>query len=160
MYYLIDGHNLIPQLPGLELDQLDDEQALVAQLQAFCRTGQHQVEVFFDNAPVGHTGQRRFGRVLAHFVRQGSTADAAIQARLQRAGRQARSWAVISSDRQVQAAARHLGAQVLSSQDFAQQLLAASSRRNATSAEEDPDLHLSAEELDEWLNLFDPGTQE
>jgi len=32
MPYLIDGHNLIPKIPGLRLDQLDDEQSLFALL--------------------------------------------------------------------------------------------------------------------------------
>ena len=35
MTYLIDGHNLIPHVAGLSLDQLDDEDGLVALLVGF-----------------------------------------------------------------------------------------------------------------------------
>ncbi len=35
--YIIDGHNLIPKLPGRSLRELDDEMALVGLLQTFGR---------------------------------------------------------------------------------------------------------------------------
>ncbi|MBN1665444.1 MAG: NYN domain-containing protein [Anaerolineales bacterium] len=156
MYYLIDGHNLIPKLPGLALAQMDDEQALIERLQAFCRAGRHQLEVFFDNAPPGQAGQQNFGRVQAHFVRQGRTADDAIRARLQQAGRQARNWAVVSSDRQVQAAARQAGARVLGAEQFASLLSGNQQPGAAASLDEDPDLKLGPDEIEGWLDVFKP----
>ena len=36
MPFLIDGHNLIGRMPGISLDDPDDEARLVAQLRAFC----------------------------------------------------------------------------------------------------------------------------
>ena len=35
MSYLIDGHNLIPKIPGLTLRQMDDENELIEILQRF-----------------------------------------------------------------------------------------------------------------------------
>jgi uncharacterized protein len=106
MPYIIDGHNLIPKLPGLELSDIDDESRLIELLQEFCRRQRKRVEVYFDNAPPVERRAQSFGAVTARFVRQGTTADAAIRARLARLGRSARNWTVVSSDQEVQAAAR------------------------------------------------------
>ena len=71
MPYIIDGHNLIPKIPGLSLQEMDDEQHLLEMLQEFCRRQRKQVEVFFDNAPPGGVRARNLGLVTARFVRQG-----------------------------------------------------------------------------------------
>jgi predicted RNA-binding protein with PIN domain len=149
MPYLIDGHNLIPKL-GLRLDSVDDEMELVALLQEFCRLEQRQVEVFFDGAPAYQAGMRKLGRVTAHLVRTGTTADDAIRARLQRLGRSARNWTVISSDRQVQAEARAVHAEVISSESFAGTLKQTRSQTRGAS-----DRTLSPQEVDEWLKIFE-----
>jgi len=91
MPYLIDGHNLVPKL-GLSLKSLDDEMQLIARLQEFCRLRRTAVEVYFDSAPPGFPPGRRVGLVSAHFVRQGSSADAAIENRLQKMKKSARNW--------------------------------------------------------------------
>lgn len=148
MPYLIDGHNLIPRL-GLSLRAADDELQLVARLQAFCRARRKQVEVYFDGAPPGQAGTRTLGPVTAHFVRQGSTADEAIRRRLQKLGRAARNWIVVSSDHAVQAAARAVGAQALGSEAFAAQVIEAAREAPATGEEK-----LSAEEVEAWLKMF------
>ena len=67
MPYLIDGHNLIPKVPGLSLKAIDDEMQLVEKLQEFCRRRGKQVEVFFDKAPPGGRRVRVFGPVTARF---------------------------------------------------------------------------------------------
>ena len=95
MPYLIDGHNLIPKL-GLRLDSPDDEMELVGILQEFCRLRRREVEVYFDGAPVGQASIKKFGIVTAHFVRLGTTADSAIKIRLEKLGRAARNWIVVS----------------------------------------------------------------
>jgi predicted RNA-binding protein with PIN domain len=153
MRYLVDGHNLIPNLPGLSLEQIDDEVELVQRLQTFCAQGAHQVEVYFDNAPAGHTGVRRFGRVTAHFVRAGKTADAAIAHRLTALGRSARQWCVVSSDRSVLAAARAAQAAVLLSQEFALRMQPLPVTPGDEKRETPPD----PGEVDEWLQIFQQG---
>ncbi len=119
MPYLIDGHNLIPKVPGLSLQEMDDEQHLLEMLQEFCRRQRKQVEVFFDNAPPGGVRARNLGSVTARFVRQGTTADDAIRKRLANLGRAARNWTVVSSDQAVQAEARAVQAQPMPSESFA-----------------------------------------
>ena len=119
MTLLIDGHNLIPHISGIDLSALDDEKALIRVLQEYCRLRRKQVEVYFDRAVVGQAGPRRFGQVMAVFVHEGRTADEAIMDRLNKLGKRARNATVVSSDRQVQQAARAAHASVVSSQAFA-----------------------------------------
>ena len=125
MPYIIDGHNLIPKVPGLSLQEMDDEQQLLEMLQEFCRRQRKQVEVFFDNAPPGGVRARNLGSVTARFVRQGATADDAIRKRLGNLGRAARNWTVVSSDQAVQAEARAAQAQSMPSEAFARLLVQA-----------------------------------
>lgn len=150
MPYLIDGHNLIPKT-GLRLDSADDEMELIAILQEFCRIEQKQAEVFFDGAPALQAGTRRLGAVTAHFVRQGTTADNAIRNRLKALGRGARNWTVVSSDRQVQADARAVSAEILSSDAFAAMIKGT----RATAPKPGKERKLSQQEVDEWLRLFE-----
>lgn len=150
MPYLIDGHNLIPNV-GLSLSSMDDEMDLVSLLQAFCRIERKQVEVYFDKAPPGQDGTRKFGSVTAHFVRQGTTADAAILKHLKRLGNAARNWTVVTSDRQVQAGAQGAHAQVFSSDEFARQM---SESLRVGSTKSKADSSLTTEEVEEWLKMF------
>lgn len=150
MPYLIDGHNLIPKL-GLRLASIDDEEQLIVRLQEFCRLRRAQVEVFFDGAPPGQAAARKAGAVTAHFVHQGSSADAAIENHLTRLGKAARNWTVVSSDGRVQRAARAAHASLLSSEEFTREISRvqaigmAKSKQAAT---------LAPHEVEEWLDFF------
>jgi predicted RNA-binding protein with PIN domain len=148
MQFLIDGHNLIPTL-GMQLTSMDDELELMEVLQEFCRVQRARVEVYFDGAPAGTPSLRRMGAVTAHFVRIGSTADAAIEGRLTRLGKQARGWTVVSSDGRVQAAGRAVHAKILSSEEFARKV-----RTGSKTTGPKPEKELKPEEVKEWLDLF------
>jgi len=150
MPYIIDGHNLIPKIPGLSLRDPDDEMRLVEQLQRYCAHRNTRVEVYFDRAEAGRAGRRGFGAVTAIFVRQGRTADQAIAARVRKLGKQAHNWVVVSSDHEVQQAARWAGARVLTSEAFAAELAAP---RRGNAAAEKPTAP-AEDELEEWLRLF------
>lgn len=152
MIYIVDGHNLIPKLPGLSLEDADDELRLIERLQTFCRIRRCRVEVFFDRAPAGFSGARSFGSVRAHFVRQGRIADDAITLHLQKLGKEARNQTLVSSDRRVQAEGHAAGAAVISSEEFAGMLLEAEAR--AAESARSTDKPLSAGEVDEWLEFF------
>ncbi|MHB8778980.1 MAG: NYN domain-containing protein [Anaerolineales bacterium] len=150
MPYLIDGHNLIPKI-GLHLDSMNDEMELVAILQEFARLKRQQVEVYFDGAPAPHAGTRSLGTIRAHFIRLGQTADNAIRDRLNKMGKSAKNLIVVSSDHEVQNAARGHQAQCISAEEFVKQLKAATTSMPKTSRD---DKKLSAREVDEWLQLF------
>jgi predicted RNA-binding protein with PIN domain len=150
MPYLIDGHNLIPKV-GLRLDSPDDEMELVAILQEFARLKRQQVEVYFDGAPIGQAGARSLGAVRAHFVRLGQTADDAIRARLNKMGKAAKNWTVVSSDREVQSSARVVHAQFITSEEFVKMFKAGI---NSTSNVNTDNKKISSQEVEEWLKLF------
>jgi len=158
MPYLIDGHNLIPRLPGLSLAEPDDEMHLVQLLQDYCRRQRKRAEIFFDNAPPGQPRARSFGLVVARFVRSGQTADDAIRSRLERLGAEARNWTVVSSDQQVQRAARAARAQVLASETFARLILQVlETHAELPRSGEEP---LTAVEIQEWMELFQSKTDD
>jgi uncharacterized protein len=152
MPYLIDGHNLIPKVPGLNLREIDDEDRLVALLQVFYRVRRQKVEVFFDQAPPTRGGKKSAGLIAVHWVRQGKTADQAILDRLEHMGKSAKNWTVVSSDRQVRAGARSLGASLLTSEEFAVQL--AEAQQTAQTEQKENPAPPGPDEIDEWLRLF------
>ena len=159
MPYIVDGHNLIPKIPGLSLQEMDDEQHLLEMLQEFCRRQRKQVEVFFDNAPPGGVRARNLGSVTARFVRQGTTADDAIRKRLGNLGREARNWTVVSSDQAVQAEARAVHARAMPSEAFARLLVQSLDDTRADQGETS-DAAPDPEEVDEWLQLFGSGERD
>lgn len=154
MVLLIDGHNLIPHMPGVALSDPDDEVRLIRMLQAYCRMRRKRIEVYFDRAPAGWAGTQQHGQVQAYFVPIGTTADAAIMARLKKMGKRAKNVTVVSSDRQVGAAARAVHARVVTAEAFAKDW--------SGLAEEEPELDprnrmLSEDEVAAWEQLFRRG---
>ena len=162
---IIDGHNLIPKIEGLSLEEIDDEERLIALLQRYARTHRggkaggspKQIEVFFDKAPPGSAGVRKYGSVAAHFVQIGMTADEAIRQYVKGLGKSARNVTVVSSDREVQANARALQAAVIPSEDFARQLAALPDEAGSSSAraeDREQGAGAPAGQLDTWYSLF------
>jgi predicted RNA-binding protein with PIN domain len=165
MRILVDGHNLIPNLPGLHLGEIDVEKALIGLLQIYARQSRHKVEVFFDGAPPGKAGARVYAPVTARFVSERTIADHAIRSHLQAMGAEAKQTLVVSSDRQVQAEARALGAKTQASDQFARELVAARgeppkpTRGAAKSGAKKQTIEppLPQDQVQEWLDLFKAG---
>jgi len=153
MNHIIDGHNLIAHIPGLDLSMPDDEPRLVEMLVHYCQRGGHRVEVYFDGAPPGQAGVHGYGRVRAHFVPSSSTADEAIRRRLRALGRAAKNWLLVTSDRAVQAAGREAHAHLLTSAEFAGRLHAAS-REGDEPIPPSTGQPLSEAEVREWERIF------
>lgn len=153
MPFIIDGHNLIPKIPGFSLKALDDEQELVDLLQEYCRLIRKQAEIYFDNSPPGQPHARNFGNVTARYIHESSSADEAIKRKLTRLRGAARNWTVVSSDRQVQAAARSAQAKVIPSEEFALMIINQLDQSERGAEEKENNL-ISEEELEDWLNLF------
>lgn len=148
MPYIIDGHNLIGALPGIDLSDPEDERRLAEELGAFARRTRRRLTVYFDRGTPG-AHDVRSGLVTLKFV-SGRSADQAIAEHVHRLGGDVHNWTVVSSDREVQAEARAAGARVLSSQEFASLL-----RRGGFQGEENTgEPHLSDEEIAEWEVLF------
>ena len=157
MPLLIDGHNLIPKIPGLSLSDPDDEMQLVRLLQDYCRIQRQQAECFFDKAPLGHPRVRTLGTIKVKFAREGQTADDEIKKRLVELGKQARNFIVVSSDQSIQTAARAARAKVKPSEDFAGELIATlrnESGSGKTKAERSSQDFISPDEVAMWLKAF------
>lgn len=153
MPYLIDGHNLIPKI-GLRLSEPDDEIELIHILQNFSRLKRQPVEVYFDGAPAASSGTRKLGTIKAHFISLGTSADSAMRARLNNMGKSAKNWVVVSSDREVQSAAKVNDAKYISSEEFVKLLKETLSAVNKKNRAEKT---VSAKEVEEWLKVFGEG---
>ena len=151
MRYLIDGHNLIGQLPDISLDDPNDEALLVQKLTAFvARTGRRCVVVFDYGLPGGRS-RMSTRAVQVVFASQRSTADRVMIERLGKI-KDPRSWTVVSSDNDVLDAARARKMQTLTSPDFA--ALMESPPKKIVDAGEQADVALSESEVDEWMAFF------
>ena len=157
MAYLIDGHNLIGQLPDLSLTDPDDEAKLVQKLLSFsARTGKRCVVVFDSGLPGGKS-RLSTGKVEVIFASARSSADDVMRERIRQTSDPGQ-WIVVSNDRAVITAARTRRMTVLTSAEFTGQLRAAqavqqSKRRKREEGEAD-DVHVSAAEVEAWLKLF------
>jgi len=151
MPYLVDGHNLIPHIPGLSLQDMDDEEKLLNLLADFARSEQVAIEVYFDRAAAGHVGTRVAGRLKAIFVSTHTIADDQIIKRIHSLGGSVKNWTMVTSDRRIQAEAKRVRASLLDSETFARQMLTrlANSPNHAI-----PDPTPSTSEVEEWLKIF------
>ena len=154
MSIIVDGHNLIPKIRGMSLTDLNDEMQLIELLQVYCRVKRRKIEVYFDGAPAGNTGIRRFGSVTAVFVRKGIQADERDNREIGEIGKKARNWRIVTSDRKIQAQARALYVNVIQSEIFAEELEKAQGDLFAEPTAQ-PDNKLSQQEIVEWLKIFD-----
>jgi predicted RNA-binding protein with PIN domain len=162
MHLLVDGHNLIGQMPGLSLADADDEARLVLLLRGYAnRKRGRQVVIVFDRGVYGHPQRLDGYGVTCHFAKSPQDADTQLIRRL-RALRRPREWALVSSDRQVARVAEECGVRVLPAHEFAAQLFASTtSTAPAQPPPEKPDVRLSPAEVEEWLRMFgEPAGEE
>ena len=152
---VIDGHNLIPKIPGINLSDENDEQKLLELVQEYCRLAGKQAELFFDGAPTSENRIRKSGSVSPHYVKKGYTADNAIVDWLRKAGKEAKNLTVVSSDHRVQTESRALGAEIMTSDAFAIEIRRELSSPKATQAIKEK--KLSESEIDEWMERFEKG---
>ena len=154
MQWLIDGHNLIGQMPTLRLDDPNDEAKLVEYLRRYrARTG-HRLTVIFDAGPEYRVAEtKKSGGVTVQFAPHGQTADQMIVRRLRQV-KNPQGWGVVSSDRAVQQAARQARVRVLAAREFVQQLLQSSPAAPEDDRGSQVEVKLSPEEIDDWLKLF------
>ena len=154
MPLLVDGHNLIGQVPGLSLADADDEAQLVMLLRRYSTAKRgRRVVVVFDRGVYGHPQQLNGYGITCHFARSPQDADAELIKRL-RALKRPRDWTLVTSDRAIIREANDRGVRVIGSRDFAQQLQAGSQRKAAPSLEEKREKPLSEAEVEEWLEFF------
>lgn len=157
MAYLIDGHNLIGQLPDLSLTDPNDEAKLVQKLIGFSARASKRVVVVFDSGLPGGKSRLSTGQVEVIFASARSNADNVMKERIKHA-RDPGQWVVVSNDRAVLDAARVRRMTTLTSADFAQQLRTTPApktrKRDDTDKGEAANVHLTPDEIEAWLKLF------
>jgi len=151
MPYLIDGHNLIGAMPDIHLDDCDDERKLIEHLQALGSRIRMSGVVYFDRRAPGQRKGWRTGMLKVRFISTHSSADQAIINHLERLGREAHNYTVVSSDHEIQRAARRAGARILSSHTFIQKL---NETREPEGALEKPPPPTDEAEINRWQQLF------
>jgi predicted RNA-binding protein with PIN domain len=155
MPYLIDGHNLIGRMPGISLDDPDDEAQLLARLRTFCTREKTTATVYFDGAVIATMKEPARAGVTPRFVAPPQTADMAIRRHLERLGRQAPNWTVVTSDAAVAEAARRSRARVESSGAFARRLTNSASLPPSQDKPQEPP---TPEEIARWEAAFKKGS--
>jgi predicted RNA-binding protein with PIN domain len=154
MPILIDGHNLIGQLPTLSLADPDDEEKLVRLLSSYRARTRKRITVVFDPGVAFSVPQiRKVGGIEVVFAPHNSSADAVIARRVG-ASRNPDGWLVVTSDHGLADKVAGQGARVQSARSFAQQL--------SESPESEPDWKdtpVSPQEVEAWLDLFEGKEQ-
>lgn len=120
MPYLIDGHNLIGQMPGLQLDDPDDEQKLVALLRRYLARVRKTGTVVFDRRDPAARRSLSNRTLNVLFASPPRTADEVLLERLRRE-RNPRGWTLVTSDARLAALARQSGAMVRDAAGFARE---------------------------------------
>jgi predicted RNA-binding protein with PIN domain len=151
MIVIIDGHNLIAKMPNISLGDANDEAQLIQILRRYrARTG-YRIVVVFDAGVAFQLGSKSSkGGLTVQYAPHSVTADALIKKRLRRIANPNQTL-VVTSDREVQRAARQARTRVITSSEFAQNLQIL--QETSVALEED-DAPLSAAEVDDWLTLF------
>jgi predicted RNA-binding protein with PIN domain len=142
LHIIIDGYNLIRRSSTWQTLDAEDlllgREALVDQLADYKRHKSHRLTVVFDggSAPPGSSRQFNQKGIRIRFSRPGETADAMIKRIVQRERERA---LVVSSDREVRAAAEASGAATIGAADFEFRLLSATD--DSFPAEEEEEAH-------------------
>lgn len=158
MRYLIDGHNLIAQMPDIHLDDPDDEVQLVLKLRSFAARSPKtiQVTVIFDTGiPGGVEKSLSNSTVTARFAAaEQSSADNVLRNLIEKAANPA-AYTLVSSDQELAELARQKKMAVLSAQEFISQMYTPPKKQQQKALENKKrNPTLSKAELDEWLNIF------
>jgi hypothetical protein len=160
--YIVDGHNLLGQIPGLRLTDPGDRGRLVSALAAFCRERRCRMTIFFDGEPPAPGGLRRaqrdssqysdtlVGRVRIVHSGRGRSADDAILEMIRRS-RTPADITVVTSDRALYERSRHLGAKGMLGHVFREML--ARDSRQGSGAHDKPE-RPEPGEVDYFLGLF------
>ncbi len=153
MPFLDDGNNVMGQTPGWHRDKPGSRQRLLEELAAYVRASKARLTVVFDGAPDNRVRDgATFKGVKVYYPARGSDADSVIE-RLVRMSTDARGLTVVTSDRQLAAECKSLGAKIIRSGDFRKQMAEAGAR---ASIPNDPGEAVSPVDgsLDDWFGYF------
>ena len=166
MHFLIDGHNLIGKMPGLELSDSQDELELILRLKGWVATARNrQVTIYFDGSGLGGYSQRLSSKdIRVIFAPTDKEADDLLMVRLNTL-RNGRNFTLVTSDNRIRNVAKIGGIKVLKSEEFVEREgfdyhkeEKEAKRPSSTEPEPEKDQNpvISDSEVQEWLDLFGP----
>lgn len=157
VHYLIDGHNLIAQMPDIRLSDPDDEEQLVVHLRRWLAAGRkRRATLYFDGGlPGGRAPHFSGAGLTVIFASAGREADGLLIRRIRKV-QNPPEYTLVTSDRVVVSEAERRRMPVIDSGTFASWMVEEAASRRAAEpnapAKEDP--QLDADELAKWLELF------
>jgi predicted RNA-binding protein with PIN domain len=152
MALLIDGHNLIGAgvFEDIALADQDDEAKLVARLKVWRSRYRGKITVVFDRGiPGGRDRNLSGGGVEVVFAATPVEADDLIRRRL---SRRPKDLELVSNDAALVATAAAYGVPALSGSELVERFTFAEAEPEEPG--EESDVSLSAEELEDWMDLF------
>ena len=158
MHYLIDGHNLIAKMAGIDLADPDDEAQLVLRLRSWTAASRkRRVTVYFDGGlPGGPAHDLSGSRLKVIFASAGRSADDLILRQIRKIKNPPEAT-VVTGDREILIAAERRKMPAILSETFAEQLEKEAAERARPEPPEQPDEpSLSEEEIAYWLDRFGP----
>jgi predicted RNA-binding protein with PIN domain len=151
MRLLVDACNVLHVTGILPPELALGEPVELAQLVQRSRYGRVPVTLVCDGARPGAQALSHGGHVALQWT-GATSADEVIRRTLQESSH-ARKHLVVSSDRAVQATARHFGSQILPSDRFLEHL-ATDARRTPRPTEPNREVHLDDAATERWLREF------
>jgi predicted RNA-binding protein with PIN domain len=147
MHYVVDGNNVMGQIPGWHRDKPGARRKLLENLARFARVKPARVTVVFDGAPdKGLPDGSAYHGVKVLYAEKGSDADSRI-VRLVESTREPASLNVVTSDRNLAFLVRSLGTSVLRSGLFRKLI-------EETIQNDREERQPEVEDVNEWLEYF------
>lgn len=153
MPYLIDGHNLIGQLPDISLSDPNDEAKLVIKLVGFAARKRAKCVVVFDKGITAGKSRMSNGAVEVVFAPSSSSADAILIARIESTPDPS-YWIVVSNDNAVLKRARQRQMKAIRSSAFARELRGVQVIDKDADPGEAEHVRVSPAEIEMWLAMF------
>ncbi|HRU39782.1 MAG TPA: NYN domain-containing protein [Candidatus Goldiibacteriota bacterium] len=122
MVVIIDGYNLMPNIP-VKGDTFEKQRlALIAELQEFVAINPSTVILVFDGHknPSMHRGNETHGKIRVIYSAKDETADDVIEDMIANRKLKAKEYLIVSSDRRLQDYAEEHDMRWMSSQKFAE----------------------------------------
>jgi len=150
MAYIVDGNNVMGQIPGWHRDKSKSRRELLVKLAAFARFEKARVTVVFDGGADDEVpdGSAYHG-VKVLYAERGSDADTRIE-RLVERSTDPRGLTIVTSDRHLAFLVRSTGASVIRSGEFRSRI----ERRLQSSPTPEDGEQFEVGDLDSWLRYF------
>ena len=160
MSIIVDAYNYIGHSQELRLDDPSARDRIIYLMGQYCARVKKSLTLVFDgNYFVHHVNRkRRYGRVTVIYTSSIYTADDAIKKMVKnQETRWRKSMLIVSSDREILDYAQSHGTQVSRSDDFERHVYRT---LHAPKELDRVNIHLSEEEVQEWLKEFGPEPHE